>query len=58
MNDKEFRAFLDLYEALSDWKGWSESEIDSDAINDLIDRESEKRGYMNWAHAFNSFVIT
>ena len=56
MNNKEYRAFLDLIMCSDPWpiRGWDASE---DILIELADKEAHKRGYWHWIDAYHSFKM-
>jgi hypothetical protein len=51
MNDKEFRAFLDLLMCCDPWPD-GVSEL---VIKDYMDSEAQKRDFSDWIHAYHYF---
>lgn len=51
MNDDQLRAFLDLLMVSDPWP----LQYGQEAMNDLADEESRKRGFCDWIEAYHKF---
>ena len=59
MNDKEFRAFLDLMMCSDPWPIDPNETGDDEqgTLLDFIEKESNLRGYDGWIEAYHQFEI-
>lgn len=56
MNDKEFRAFLDLMMCSDPWP-IQDGDVSEAILIEFADKEANNRGYENWIDAYYSFEI-
>lgn len=54
MEDRRFRALLNLYMVNDPWPLTSE---DDQAVHELLNEESEERGYEGWTEAYHNFDV-
>lgn len=58
MNDKQYRAFLDLMMCSDPWPVLDQGCGDGQPeLNALADSEAAKRGFEDWIEAYHKFVV-
>jgi len=56
MNDKQYRAFLDLLICCDPWPVEKNAKENLSIIFDLANEEAEKRGFVNWVAALHDHI--